>query len=53
MKSRKRVHRRRKNGLYNKNAPFWKGERAENIVEKRIAGYQKKKKNRKSGKRRT
>jgi hypothetical protein len=38
----KRIHPRRKNGLFNKDAPFWKGERAEDIVKKRIAGYKKK-----------
>ena len=39
----KRIHPRRKNGLFNKSAPFWKGERAEDIVAKRVAGYTKKK----------
>ena len=39
----KRVHPKRKNGLFNKDAPFWRGERAEQIVEKRIQGYKNKK----------
>lgn len=39
----KRIHPKRKNGLYNKNAPFWKGERAEHIVKARVEGYKKKK----------
>lgn len=39
----KRVHPRRKNGLYNKKAPFWKGERAEDIVNTRVQSYKKKK----------
>lgn len=39
----KRIHPRRKNGLFNKDAPFWRGERAEHIVKKRVAGYVKKK----------
>lgn len=45
----KRVHPHRKNGLFNKNAPFWKGERAEKIVQERVKSY-KKKKARKSSK---
>jgi len=39
----KRIHPQRKNGLFNKNAPFWRGERAEHIVKARVAGYRKKK----------
>ena len=39
----KRVHPKRKNGLYNPDAPYWKGERAEHIVAKRVEGYKKKK----------
>lgn len=43
----KRIHPRRKDGLINKKAPFWKGERAEDIVAKRVNGYKKKPKARK------
>lgn len=39
----KRVWPLRRNGLFDKNAPFWRGERAEQIVKKRIEGYLKKK----------
>lgn len=39
----KRVHPKRKNGLFNPDAPFWKGERAEHIVKKRVKSYVKKK----------
>lgn len=39
----KRIHPKRKNGLFNADAPFWKGERAEDIVRRRVAGYKKKK----------
>jgi hypothetical protein len=39
----KRIVPKRKNGLFNPDAPFWKGERAEHIVQKRVAGYKKKK----------
>jgi len=39
----KRVHPQRKNGLFNAKAPFWRGERAEDIVNARVAGYKKKK----------
>lgn len=46
----KRVHPRRKNGLFNKDAPFWKGERAEHIVDARVAGYKKKKPRKKKAK---
>jgi hypothetical protein len=35
----RRIHPKRKNGLFNKDAPFWKGERAEQIVKKRVEGY--------------
>lgn len=42
MKKRKRIHRKRKNGLFNKKAPFWRGERAEDIVNARVKGYAKK-----------
>lgn len=38
----KRVHPKRKNGLFNPEAPYWKGERAETIVKERVAGYRKK-----------
>lgn len=38
----KRIHPRRKNGLFNKKAPYWKGERAEDIVNARIDGYKRK-----------
>ena len=38
----KRIHPRRKDGIINKDAPYWKGERAEDIVKKRVAGYKKK-----------
>lgn len=37
----------RKAGLFNKKAPYWKGERAEDIVKKRVAGYKKKKRRKK------
>lgn len=40
----KRTHPKRKNGLFNPDAPFWKGERAEDIVAARVARYKKKKK---------
>lgn len=43
----KRVHAKRKNGLFNKDAPFWRGERAEEIVRKRVEGYKKKVKRKK------
>lgn len=43
----KRVHPKRKNGLFNKNAPFWRGERAEDIVKARVEGYKQKRKPRK------
>lgn len=43
MRSRKRVHPKRKNGLFNPDAPYWKGERAEDIVVKRVEEYKKKK----------
>jgi hypothetical protein len=43
MKTR-RVHRRRKRGLFNPDAPFWRGERAEDIVKARVAGYKTKRK---------
>jgi hypothetical protein len=43
MKKRKRVHPKRQNGWYNKDAPYWKGERAEDIVRERVRGYKKKK----------
>ena len=39
----KRVYPRRRNGLFDKDAPFWRGERAEQIVQKRVQGYLKKK----------
>ena len=39
----KRVHPKRKDGIINTDAPYWKGERAEQIVKKRVAGYKKKK----------
>lgn len=39
----KRIHPERKNGLFNREAPFWKGERAEDIVRERVEGYKKKK----------
>lgn len=41
--SMKRIHPKRRNGLFNKDAPFWRGERAEHIVRERVKGYQKKK----------
>jgi hypothetical protein len=47
VKKRKRIHRRRENGLFNKDAPFWRGERAEDIVKARVAGYKKKKERKK------
>lgn len=43
----KRIHPKRKNGLFNKDAPFWRGERAEDIVNARVEGYKKKRKPRK------
>jgi len=43
MKKRKRIHPARKNGLFNKDAPYWKGERAEDIVRARVRSYKKKK----------
>lgn len=39
----KRIHPRRRNGLFNKDASFWRGERAEQIVKIRVEGYKKKK----------
>jgi len=39
----KRVHPHRKNGLYNMKASYWKGERAEDIVNARVESYKKKK----------
>lgn len=39
----KRIHPRRRNGLFNPKAPFWRGERAEDIVKARVEGYKKKK----------
>ncbi len=39
----RRVHPKRENGLFNPDAPFWKGERAEHIVKRRVEGYKKKK----------
>lgn len=38
----KRIHKKRRNGLFNKDAPFWRGERAEDIVKKRVEGYKRK-----------
>lgn len=38
-----RIHPKRKNGLFNEDAPFWRGERAEDIVRRRVATYKKKK----------
>lgn len=40
---RKRLVPKRENGLFNPRAAFWKGERAEQIVKTRVAGYTKKK----------
>ena len=39
----RRVHPKRKNGLFNKEAPFWRGERAEEIVKRRVESYKRKK----------
>lgn len=39
----RRVYPHRRNGLFDKDAPFWRGERAEHIVQKRVEGYLKKK----------
>lgn len=46
-KKKKLIHPRRKNGLFNEDAPFWKGERAEHIVRARVEGYKRKPKPRK------
>lgn len=46
----KRIHPRRKNGLFNRDAPFWRGERAEDIVQRRVEGYKSKKRPRKKRK---
>jgi hypothetical protein len=40
--TRRRVHKKRKAGI-NFDAPYWHGERAEDIVAKRVASYKKKK----------
>jgi hypothetical protein len=42
MKKKKLVSPPRKNGLFNKDAPFWRGERAEHIVKARVEGYKRK-----------
>jgi len=44
----KRVWPRRKNGWFNKDAAFWCGERAEDIVKARVRSYKKKRPRRKS-----
>jgi len=48
MKKRKRIHSRHKNGWFNKDAPFWRGERAEQIVKERVLTYTKKRIRRKA-----
>lgn len=35
----RRVTPKRKSGLFNKRAPFWRGERAEDIVRRRVEVY--------------
>ena len=39
----KRIHPKRKNGLFNPDAAFWRGERCEEIVRRRVKGYKRKK----------
>lgn len=42
-KKHKRIHPKRANGLFNPEARYWKGERAEHIVAERIKEYAQKK----------
>jgi hypothetical protein len=43
----KRIWPKRKAGIINKDAAYWRGERAEHIVKKRVAGYKKSKRRKK------
>lgn len=44
MTKRKRVHPKRRNGLFNPEAPFWRGDRADGIMKARLKQYKRKRK---------